>query len=56
MDEVVKVIAGNKKNRKEIIIFLLDQHGADMIIINKVMKVAAKNKQNKKKIIIILLN
>jgi hypothetical protein len=53
--EVVKVAVGNSRNRKEVMMLLLEQQGADVQIIEKVVKAAAGNYGNGKKVMILLL-
>ena len=43
IEEVVKVVVGNERSRKEVILLLLEKRGADIVITEEVVKVAVGN-------------
>ena len=53
---MVKAAAGNKKSNKEIITFLFNQKGGNILITKGVVKAVIRNRESNKKIITLLLD
>lgn len=53
---MVKAAAGNWINGKEVMTFLLDKRGGDLVITEEVVKAAAGNRRNGKEVMTLLLD